>query len=436
MLQRAGDGSAGVRGDVEFVLSSLRTSDNVDALRSAVDDAVQVLSDRGIGTREQLVDVLADASWYDFYTRLWHGLASGLPFAASSAWVDAHLGSAVADAIARVHPEWADWRVQLVAGIGLSAFQSVGNVAAGGSREASFADAYLTRPPVGLLPEELRGINTDEAWSASKAAAWDVVYSYGIESDVGVRLLPALVLEGLGRHQQRVLVDKITDASGALIAGGLRGLVYSHRRDVTDGRAGLQFFLARSDLGEQIDFLRGSRWEKFSSGLNRAGLYVSNHIPSRREVQAPAPRWVPRPLRPALQAVRPYVPLGVERAFFTTPGWVSHTSLGLGVAPVSYVNPTITPPLLTPYVGERAANTISLVAKYIGLAVVFWGWGAAVTYTSLRSLASLTPFRTFFSSGPSRLEAGLDQPPATLIPLAPASTTPAPHQHRLRITMV
>ena len=342
-----------VTGCVAYMLSSMRKSpDDIPALKALATQQTQALGERNITTREEFVSMLKQVQWRDIGTGTLHGMASSNGFNVGSALVDFKLADLTLSGLSKAMPDLPAALPGLAAGAALGLGLSIMDVAAGASASKTFGDAYFTRPPEDKLPAPLRGANPPTKASTARDATIAAGLSYGAARNGGLRAPMMLAFEAAGQPVNRALADNIADTVGGSIIGGGGMRTVLNDRDVGAGRAGLQHFLARSDLGECIDHLNKPALEQIESGLRRTVDYMKN--------------------------VGTTLPEAIENAFASKLGWTSHAILSPGFGALFSMLTTMPNQLQKRGWPEKDANIATQLCKFAVLQVLYHAWGGAL----------------------------------------------------------
>lgn len=311
----------------------------------------------GIDDRDKFVALLSNVSWRDYGTSMLHGMASGSGFAIGGAAVDWAAAQGLGQLVADKLPHLPQSVVGLVAGSALGFALSVMDVGAGASARKTFADAYFTRPPEDRLPDEWRGqLPQHTRASLANDMQMSAGLSYGAARNGALRVPISVGLEATGHGALRSTIDNVIDPVGGDIigAGGMRlGL---NLRDEGAGRAGLQHFLARTDLGRCLEFLDEPVHAQVGKALKRLGRHVGN--------------------------VGTTLPQATLDAFASKVGWVSHAVLAPGFGGVFAIIDGMPGALAAKGLSRNAANVCTQLTKFAALQCLYQGWGAALGATA------------------------------------------------------
>ncbi|WP_197376631.1 WXG100-like domain-containing protein [Mycolicibacterium baixiangningiae] len=342
-----------VLGCVAYVLSSMRTSEaDVPALRALTVRQARVLHDKGIRSREQFVALLQQVQRRDMGTAVLHGMASSNGFNVAGAAINFGLFDVAFNAASAGWPTAAAGVRGLLTGTALGGFASLVDVAAGASAKETFKDAYFTRPAEDLIPAPLFGANVPTTGQAAADMSIAAGLSLGLVRNGGLRVPLMVGLELSGHPSARALADGVADPVGGSILGGGGMRAVLNDRDVSAGRAGFQFFLARSDLGECIDYLRAPLTRQWYGGLQRAGAYAYN--------------------------IGSTVPRAITDAVASRAGWVSHATLAPGLGGVFAIVTGMPPALAAAGWTPTQVNVTTQLTKFAALQGLYHLWGGAM----------------------------------------------------------
>ncbi len=342
-----------VTGCVAFLLSAMRRSPaDIPALEQLATQQAQVLSDRGIRTKDDFVALLKQVQWRELGTGMLHGMAAANGFNVGSAIVNFKVADMTLNGLFKAMPHASAMLPGLAAGAALGFALSIMDVAASASAGKTFADAYFTRPPEDKLPPLLRDANPHTPGSMAKDISMAAGLSYGVARNLGLRIPMMLGYEFQGQPEQRAKADNLADPLGGSVIGGGGMRVIRNDRDAGAGRAGFQHFLARSDLGECVDHLQKPALEQMESGLRRGVDYAKN--------------------------VGLTLPTAVGDAFASKLGWTSHAILAPGFGLLFSMLTTMPNELQNKGWRERDANIATQLCKFAVLQVLYHLWGAAL----------------------------------------------------------
>ena len=344
-----------VEGCVAHMLSSM--GEHVGDTAALAARQAATLRAHGIDDRDKFVALLSNVSWRDYGTSMLHGMASGSGFAAGGAAVDyaaaQGLSQLVADKLSHLPPSV----VGLVAGSALGFALSVMDVGAGASARKTFAGAYFTRPSEDILPDAWRGrLPQHTRASLANDMQASAGLSYGAARNGLLRVPISVALEATGHSALRSAVDNVIDVVGGdtIGAGGMR--VGLNVRDEGAGRAGLQHFLARTDLDQCLGFLEQPAHAQVGNALGRLGRHVVN--------------------------LGTTLPQATLDAFASKVGWVSHAVLTPGFGGVFAIIEGMPGALAASGLSKNAANVCTQLTKFAALQCLYQGWGGALGATA------------------------------------------------------
>ncbi|WP_193047682.1 DUF3626 domain-containing protein [Mycolicibacterium baixiangningiae] len=385
-----------VLGCVAYVLSSMRTSEaDVPALRALTVRQARVLHDKGIRSRGQFVDLLQQVQRRDMGTAVLHGMASSNGFNVAGAAINFGLFDVAFNAASAGWPSAADGVRGLLTGTALGGFASLVDVAAGASADKTFSDAYFTRPAEDLIPAPLFGANVPTTGQAAADMSIAAGLSLGLVRNGGLRVPLMLGLELSGQPTARALADSVADPVGGSILGGGGMRAVLNDRAVGAGRAGSQFFLARDDLGECIDYLHAPLTKQWYGGLQRAGAYAYN--------------------------IGSTVQQAITDAVASRAGWVSHATLAPGLGGVFAIVTGMPPALAAAGWTPTQVNVTTQLTKFAALQGLYHLWGGAMGAVS----APRSPAATALVPGDHTPTAHLPRPTPP-----PPTPNPTDDDHR------
>jgi hypothetical protein len=271
-----------VPGCVAYMLSSMRPTDSADdiaQLKNLASQQAAVLERRGITTRDQFIALLEKVQWRDRGTAVLHGMAGANGFNVGSALVDFKLAEKTIEGLmAAVSKETPAALPALAAGAMLGLMLSVLDAGSGAAAEKTFADAYFTRPPQDKLPAPLQGANPHTKASLATDLTVAAGISYGGLRN-GLLRVPQVAITGTqGTSEQRAEGDGVIDVVGGSVIGGGGMRAIRNSREIGDGRAGFQHFLARTDLDDCLAHLEKSSGEQVLSALAHVPRYGANVV--------------------------------------------------------------------------------------------------------------------------------------------------------------